>query len=181
VTLLARVVTTLSQRQIAHCLVGAAALAVHGISRSTHDIDLLVADDSALADATWAGLRAAGVSVEVHRGDAEDPLAGVVRFEAAEERAVDVIVARAAWQRALIGRARSLHLVDLDLPVADAADLVLLKLYAGGPQDQWDVHQLLETTEAPRIVADVDARVAALAAEPRRLWQRLRPGPRGSV
>lgn len=81
---------------------------------------------------------------------------------------------RKAWQSAVIDRARSLHLVDLDLPVAEAADLVLLKLYAGGPQDLWDIQQLLETSDGSRIIADVDTRIFELATEHRRLWQRVR-------
>lgn len=161
---------------MAHCLIGAAALAAHGVSRSTLDIDLLVTDLSLLADTPWDPLKALGTAVEVRRGDDTDPLAGVVRFDAPGERTVDLIVAKAAWQAALIGRARSIHLADLDLPVAEAADLVLLKLYAGGPQDLWDIQQLLETSESERIVADVDVRIRQLAEEQRRLWQRFRTG-----
>ena len=177
-TLLARVVDALRSREIPHCLIGAAALAAHGVSRSTQDIDLLAADPAALSDMTWAELKNAGVSVDVRPGDSTDPLAGVVRLQSPEEDVVDVVVALAPWHRALIGRARAVRLEDLELPVAEAADIILLKLYAGGPQDMWDIQQLLGTARGHRIAADVDARLGDLPAEHRRLWDSIR-GTRG--
>ncbi len=157
-----------------HCLIGAAALAAHGVSRSTQDLDLLVVGPEALEDATWATLEAAGVSVDVRRGEPDDPLAGVVRLEVADESAIDVVVGRAAWQRTLIDRARPVRLDDLELPVAEAPDIILLKLYAGGPQDLWDIQQLLDTPAGSRIAADTEARLAELPSEARRLWARIR-------
>ena len=157
-----------------HCLIGAAALAAHGVSRSTRDLDLLVVGPAALEDATWATLEAAGVSVDVRRGEPDDPLAGVVRLEAAEESAIDVVVGRAAWQRSVVERARPVQLDDLELPVAEAPDIILLKLYAGGPQDLWDIQQLLDTAEGEQVEADVDARLVGLPAELRRHWDRVR-------
>jgi len=45
VTLLDRVARALSDASVTHALIGAAAMAVHGVSRSTFDQDLLVTDD----------------------------------------------------------------------------------------------------------------------------------------
>jgi hypothetical protein len=174
VTLLARVVGVLEGHDLPHCLIGAAALAAHGVSRSTRDLDLLAFGSTALEEATWAELESAGVAVDVRRGDSEDPLAGVVRLEAPEERAIDVVVGRAPWQKALIKRARHVELDDLVLPVAEAPDLVLLKLYAGGPQDLWDIQQLLATPAGGRIAADTEARLHELPDDARRLWGRVR-------
>lgn len=67
--LVARVCEFLAAREIPHALIGAAALAAAGISRSTFDIDLLTTDAAVLRDTTWAPLRAEGVSVDVRRGD----------------------------------------------------------------------------------------------------------------
>lgn len=52
-----------------------------------------------------------------------------------------------------------------------AADLVLLKLYAGGPQDAWDVDQLLDAV--PTIETDVTAALPALPTSCARLWRRI--------
>ena len=59
------------------------------------------------------------------------------------------------------------------LPVADAADLILLKLYAGGSQDLWDIEQLLAAAQPGAALAEiVDARLAAAPAALRVLWER---------
>jgi len=60
-TLLNRVVAAMEAHGLPHALIGAAALAAHGIARSTYDIDLLTADPRVLDAATWTSLRTAGV------------------------------------------------------------------------------------------------------------------------
>lgn len=57
------------------------------------------------------------------------------------------------------------------IPVALPFDLVLLKLYAGGPQDAWDIHQLLDAV--PNLAADVEAAVASLRTECATLWRHI--------
>lgn len=156
-------------------LVGATAMVFHGISRATHDIDLFTTDARCLEAAFWAGLAPADTHVEVLRGDATDPLAGVVRWSDEGGQTVDLVVGKHAWQEGILERAESLPWSDdLDLPVATRADLVLLKLFAGGLQDQSDVVQLLAAGETATVRAAVDERVKTLPAAARRLWRRLR-------
>ena len=52
-TLLDRVAALLADSHVAHALIGAAALAVHGVSRSTLDQDLLVCDRRVLESGFW--------------------------------------------------------------------------------------------------------------------------------
>lgn len=66
------------------------ALALHGISRSTFDQDLLVTNLRVLDDAFWDDLRNIA-QVDVRRGDADDPLAGVVRLQRRDDRDVDLV------------------------------------------------------------------------------------------
>jgi len=169
--LLRRVVDALEAAAIPHALIGAAALATHGISRSTLDHDLLTTDARALDKATWKAIDDA--HVEIRRGDADDPLAGVVRVTAAGERDVDVIVGRDAWQRALVHEAETIDTAAGPLRVVSAAGLVLLKLYAGGAQDLWDIEQL-RAAAGPALDADVDARIQLLPEDAQRTWARVK-------
>lgn len=121
----------------------------------------------------WTALGAA-VSIDARTGDADDPLVGVVRFSAAGESPVDLVVGRPGWQAQVLQRARRTPIDDAQLPVAARADLVLLKLYAGGPQDAWDVEQLLAGADRERVSRDVEAGLPALPAEARALWARIR-------
>ncbi len=171
-TLLDRVVELLVSRRIQHALIGAAALAVHGVSRSTVDQDLLVLDGRVLDQRFWTPLDK-DIIVDVRRGDADDPLAGVVRIRREPERDVDVVVGRHRWQQDVLERAVAVG--ALRVPVADRADLILLKLYAGGSQDRSDIEQLLALDRSGATASEVDARAAALPLRSRELWSALRP------
>jgi len=169
---LARLVGELGSRKMGFCLIGAGALAARGVARSTFDLDLLTTDRRALASTTWDTLRGS-TAVDIELGDDSDPLAGVVRFGVAGERPIDLIVGRQAWQREVIERADRLTVGGLALPVARAADLVLLKLYAGGPQDAWDVQQLA-AAGGTSLAEEVEFGLSDLPPDARELWTRLR-------
>jgi hypothetical protein len=160
----------LSHHGVSHALIGAAALAIHGVSRSTADQDLLVVDARVIDDAFWGGF-GGDARVDVRRGDADDPLAGVVRIAAAGERNVDVVVGRHGWQHDLLQRAAP---IQGGLRVVEPADLILLKLFAGGSQDRWDIEQLLALDRRGVIGPTVDARVGVLPTSGRTMWSDLR-------
>lgn len=168
-TLLEKVHRLLAAAAVPHALIGAAAMAAHGVARSTFDIDLLTTDARVLRDDFWASLREEGPSVEVRRGDADDPLRGVVRVELADDRPVDIVVGRHTWQTRAVDRARPLAGAP---SVVMVRDLVLLKLYAGGAQDLWDVRELLQLPGGSDLAAEVSADLAELPDQMRELWVR---------
>ena len=172
-TLLGRTVRHLAEASSPAALIGGVALAVHGITRYTEDADLLCADPAILEDSFWEILRKEGTLIEVRRGDFDDPLLGVVRLKEAGEKPVDVVVGRSSWHPEVLSRRRTLRVGGEELPVADAADLVLLKLEAGGPQDLLDVRLLLAGPEGETIRADVEARLPALPSSLRESWAAL--------
>lgn len=169
----------LRDRGIPFAVVGAAALAVHGVSRSTLDVDLLTLAAECLDAGAWESLRAAGVAVSVRPGGVDDPLAGVVRFTAPGQPPLDLVVGRSRWQEGVLARAREALLEGVRVPVAAPADLILLKLYAGGPQDAWDIAQLLGGPERAALVAAVEASLDALPAGCRQFWARILESGRG--
>jgi hypothetical protein len=173
VSLLDDVRGLLEEAGIRYAIVGAAAMAYRGVSRATLDVDLLTMDARILAVPLWEPLSSADTDVDVRVGDADDPLRAVVRLERPGDREVDVILGKAEWQRDIVDRAELLGSPGRQVPVVRVADLILLKLYAGSPQDAWDVHQLLGDSPDPEIVADVDRLLAALPSEARQLWLRV--------
>lgn len=101
-------------------------------------------------------------------GDAADPLSGLVRYPG-----VDVVVIAGAWAAGIVARAGALA-VTLDgvrVPVAEAADLVMLKLYAGGPLDLRDAELLLLD---PGVAEAAEARLVGSPEVCARNWGRLR-------
>ena len=169
-TLLERVSAHLTRHAIEHALIGAAAMAVHGVSRSTLDQDLLVLDRRVLEDDLWQPL-IDEADVDIRRGDPDDPLAGVVRLSRKDDRIVDVVVGRHRWETDILSRA--VHMGVSPLRVAQRPDLILLKLYAGGSQDRWDIEQLLAGDEGSVTKSVVDQRVGALPPRCRDMWASL--------
>jgi hypothetical protein len=149
-------------------------MAVHGVTRSTRDLDLLVIAAECLTADFWATVRDQGVSVSLRRGGADDPLAGVARFTVSGENPVDLIVGKSAWQAGVLARARHATIQGARVPVASRADLVLLKLYAAGSQDAWDVEQLLAGPERAEVIAQVETTFHELPPESRSMWARIR-------
>ena len=176
-TLLPMVAAVLDRLGARFALIGAAALAAHGVARSTFDLDLLTTDPAALDPSAWAALSAnQGVTVSVRKGDADDPLAGLVRIEAQGERAIDVVVGRSGWQTEVVAAAQMVDVAGMTVPVVGPADLVLLKLYAGGAQDLWDIEQLLAVADRPSLVAEVNRRLDPLPPDARRAWAKVLEG-----
>lgn len=97
-TLEAQVRSTLESAAIAYALISAGAMATIGVIRSTADIDLLTTDPRALAPSIWAALVASEAIVDIRHGDADDPLAGLVRVSRSSERPVDLVIGRGSWQ-----------------------------------------------------------------------------------
>lgn len=165
-TLAAAVVEHLARRGIPCAVIGGAALAVHGIARATVDLDLLAAESTVLEPRSWQGF--GDPPSEIRRGDSDDPIDGVVRFRRDEE-VVEVVVGTSTWMRQIVGRSEPRNLGGESLPVVNAADLILLKLYAAGPQDLLDVRLLLAAL--PAVAGEVDDRIGALPAEVRAAWR----------
>jgi len=173
-SILASVVGVLEQAGIAHALIGATALAVHGVARATMEIDLLVVGPAPLDPTIWEAAGGQDVRVDVRRGAADDPLLGVVRVSAPGQAPVDLIVGDSAWQRDAIARAGRVQFEGVDVSVVDAADLVLLKLYAAGPQDLSDIRRLLAASDEDALTREVENRLERVPPGCRRLWRSLR-------
>lgn len=170
--LLARVVSKLEQMGAPCALIGGVALAFHGIDRATEDIDLLATKPSILRSSHWEDLRAEGISVGVTEGDHDDPLRGVVRIKSVEP--IDVVVPRGRWHDDVLSRRLDRVILGERIPVVDAADLILLKVDAGGPIDLIDVELLIR--HDPSLRAIVEMRLERLPRRIQQAWAGVLPG-----
>src|SRR5262249_17333989 len=113
--------------------------------------------------------------ITMHRGDVDDPLAGVVRLRARGGGGpLDVVIGRSGWMSAVLERAASSEVDGVHLPVARRADLILLKLYAGGAQDGWAIEQRLAGAESDAVIEDVERELPRLPPHASQLWRRIR-------
>jgi hypothetical protein len=157
-------------------LIGAHAMAARGYPRFTIDIDLLTTDVRVLEPERWRGLAAAGARVDVRRGDADDPLGGVVHVLLPDGTDVDLVVGRWRWEAAVVERAEPMVVAGATVPVPLTSDLILLKLVAGGHTDLHDVAALLALEGSERAIADVESRIDEVRPDVRSLWQTVLAG-----
>jgi hypothetical protein len=141
-----------------YALIGGFAVAAWGVPRATHDLDfalaLGVADPLAMSRHLGA---------EYQAGDADDPLCGVFQLTVTIEDVaipVQLIVLPSVWNTIIFRGITTLSVFGCAVPVVSWQSLILLKLYAGGPQDLLDARQVLAVCQPG--LADMQA-VSALA------------------
>lgn len=156
-----------------YALIGAHAMAVRGYPRFTVDVDLLTADDRVLAPFTWTDLVREGARVDPRRGDADDPLGGVVHILLADGTDVDLVVAKWKWEAEIIERAETVVLAGHSIRVPRTSDLILLKLAAGGYADLQDAAALLAVGSVDSVVREVEAHIDEVRPPVRLLWRDL--------
>jgi hypothetical protein len=113
--------TALRDAEIAHALIGGLALAAHGAGRATNDLDLLAAGER--ADDVDRILRERGYECLRRTQNVANYAAA-----AAERGRIDFLFARRAYGRAMLERAAPHGILGAEIPVADASDLIGLKV-----------------------------------------------------
>lgn len=124
-----------------YALIGGFAVAAWGVPRATQDIDFAVAtgpkDPYALA--TF-------IEGQYTSGGLDDPLRGVIRAAvtvASGSIPLQLVFLPSAFTDAVFQRVELLPIMNRSVPVVKWDMLVMLKLYAGGPQDILDARQIL--------------------------------------
>lgn len=154
-----------------YALIGGFAVSAWGVPRATHDVDFALALGSSDTATLGRHLRA-----EFEPGGPDDPLRGVYRTSVTVDDfsiPIQLVLLPPVWNAIIFQDVESLPIVGCTVRVVSWQALILLKLYAGGPQDLLDAEQILAVRQ-PR-QAERRA-VAALAAKLGLLptWQSLR-------
>ena len=158
---------------VRYALIGAHAMAARGYPRFTLDVDLLTTDSRVLDTANWTGLIRDGAQVDVRRGDADDPLGGVVHLLLRDGTDVDIVVGKWKWEADLIERAEQISIGGAPIGVPCTGDLILLKLTAGGTLDLRDAAALLTMGDRDRVVQEVEAHIDDVRPDVRAAWRDL--------
>lgn len=156
-----------------YALIGGQAVAMRGHPRLTVDYDFLTTDQRVFDRGVWKTLEQSGATVDIRKGDFDDPLAGVVHIMFDDERDADVVVAKWKWEQGVIERAERLMLHGVAVPVPRTSDLILLKLAAGGYLDLQDVYQLLLSGDRGALIREVEENIEALQPDGRESWRRI--------
>lgn len=153
-----------------YALIGGFTVAAGGVPRATHDLDFALAlgsgDPAALSHHLGA---------EFQSGNADDPLRGVFQTTKMIDGVsipIQLILLPAVWNAMIFRGIETLSVFGCAVSVVSWPSLILLKLYASGPQDFLDIQQILAVrrpthAEKQTVFALVDQ--VGLSAE----WQAL--------
>ena len=134
----------LQKHRVRFLIVGAHALAVHGVPRATGDLDVLVAPEPENAKRLMRALEEFGAPLSSHRiSHCDFEVEGAVYQMGLPPRRIDIMtsISGVAFDEAE-GAAVSAAIADLDLPVLGRAQLLANKLASGRPKDLVDAELL---------------------------------------
>ena len=124
-----------------YALIGGFAVSAWGVPRATQDFDFAIAigqaDPQALATCIGGRYQA---------GEPDDPLRGVVTvFIKVGDApvALQLVCLPCPLTELVFRHVERLSILECSVPVVSWQVLIILKLYAGGPHDVLDVHQVL--------------------------------------
>jgi len=150
-----RVASIFAEQGVSCLVIGAVAMAAHRYVRYTEDIDLGTDADLKTMRAVADLLSREGYDVEIHEPDAEDPLGGVMNISG-PFGLVQVVSFADRFPRVIHD---ALEAEDVrirpgtELRLVPIAQLVAMKLYAGGHASMSDVIELLRRNPEANIEA----------------------------
>ena len=157
-----------------YALIGGFAVSAWGVPRATQDFDFAIAIDQAepQALATFIGGR-------YQAGEPDDPLRGVVTVSIEVEHeliSLQLVCFPSLLTELALKHIETLSVLECSVPVVSWPVLIILKLYAGGPHDLLDVHQILKVRQPQaKDVQDIEsmAQVAGVLSEWKNLWKTM--------
>jgi hypothetical protein len=140
---------------------GAQGAIVRGVARLTADVDVTVLLGSVTPDDLVDALHRSGVELRVPRDDAFISATRVLPLvHVRTGLPVDVVLGGPGLEEDFARRAEMIDIGGVEVPVATATDLVIMKMIAGRPKDLADVASLLALDPA---IVDFEGARATLA------------------
>jgi hypothetical protein len=142
--LLSEVAQLLERDGIRHAVIGAMAVAVHGVVRASVDADAVVEADVRRLDEFARMLTTFGLHTELRRGDPDDPIPALLLVKDHHGNRVDLLAGLRGLDPGIYERALHMPIGGLtsSLHVASCEDLLAMKLFAGGPTDLVDARRV---------------------------------------
>jgi hypothetical protein len=130
-------------------VVGAHALAVHGVPRATGDLDVWILPDAINAERVWAALGRFGAPMDtLGAGPRDLARPGLVLQIGLPPRRIDILTELTGVDFESAWRSRVLHRVgELEIPFLDRDTLIRNKRATGRLRDLADVERLEEAGE----------------------------------
>lgn len=163
--LLLDVVALLNEQGIEYGVVGALAASVYGTVRATTDADALVSVLPSKLAGLEKILRKAGLTVELRRGDSDDPIPALFVISDQFGNRVDLLGGLRGLDPEAFERTIGVAFSRTTLRIIGREDFIAMKCFAGGPQDIADAQEAIRAADAP-IDWDLVRRIARRFGRP---------------
>jgi hypothetical protein len=157
-------------------VIGAMAMAFHGVIRASLVVDLLVFPSGKPGPPLETAFAGSGYEVERRDGDADDPIPALIRLRDVHGNQVDLLLGLRRLDPAAAARAVEAEHQGTPLRFLGLEDLVALKLYAGGARDLEDARRLLEVAGPGLDLALLRRLASRFGGDERRKLDELLPG-----
>lgn len=146
--LLLDVIDILNALDVPYAIIGAFAASFHGVVRASLDADALIAFQTGQTDVTAlvSALRKAGVESRHRKGEARDPIGGVITIEDRFHNRVDLLMKIRGITDAVFSRTIEAKFMGGRIRVVGVEDLIAMKVFAGSPKDVSDVVGVLQVS-----------------------------------
>ncbi len=138
-------VAWLDRQKVPYALVGGLAATLHGKTRVTEDVDIVIGRD---VEQTLRLVPLLDAAVFEPLLDDFEPLLKSALLLPLHHRPtgviVDLVLGVSGFEQDLVARARTVRVAGLDLAIASAEHLVVMKTIAGRPQDDQDIRGMLD-------------------------------------
>ena len=141
--LLLDVVDLLAGAKIAYAVVGALAASIHGAVRASMDADLVLSIEMPEAAKLELAFKAAGFTTVLTRGDADDPIPGMLRSSDRYGNRVDLLIGIRGMQAQAFFRLVEVPFQGKMLTFIGREDFIAMKAFAGGPLDLIDAERAI--------------------------------------
>jgi hypothetical protein len=141
-----RALKALAKPGIAHCVIGATALAVRGFPRMTRDLDLTVrAEDT---EAALSALRSTGLQPQTPTESDQEFEPMILLRDPVTDVEVDLLAASGDPERTVIHEATRTLVFGVRAPVATLEHLLILYLYSNQPRHLGDFATIVQSGQA---------------------------------
>jgi hypothetical protein len=143
------VVEILQRENVNYAVIGAFALSVHGAIRGTTDVDALLFTTPQHLRKLRTVFDRAGFATELHRGDPEDPILGMLILSDSHNNRVELLGGLRGMDPAIFSRTVEVQFLGVNLRFVGREDLIAMKCFAGGPQDLIDAQSAYRSAQGP--------------------------------
>ena len=139
----------LQRENVDYAVIGAFALSVHGAIRGTTDVDALLFTTPQHLGKLRAVFDRAGFATELHSGDPEDPILGMLILSDGNNNHVELLGGLRGMDPAIFSRTVEVQFRGVNLRFVGREDLIAMKCFAGGPQDLIDAQSAYRSAQGP--------------------------------